>query len=143
MNPFREEAGALGRAMHSLERLAQLDVRLAVSGHRGALTDPPAAFKQALKHDERWIGQPEKVGWHASKRIFTSALMFHQGIMRDHITDCLLGCPWFGDYSRSLFHREPAEFVPRFLEEMLRSGAARWHGERLVASATEQETSLL
>lgn len=134
INPFREGAGALERAMQSLERLAQLDIRLAVSGHGPMLTRPQEAIVRARQRYEHWVREPEKVGWHACKRIFAFALMMHNGLSRDRVPGYLLSCPWFSDYSRSLFHTEPEPFIPLFLKEMLRSGAARWQDERLVAT---------
>ena len=59
--------------------------------------------------------------------------MLSGGLLRGTESDYLLTCPWFLDYSRHVFHSEPAAFVQPLLEEMVRSGAARWHDERLVA----------
>ncbi len=98
------------------------------------LTRPQEAIERARQRYEQWVHEPEKVGWHACKRIFAYALMIHNGLPRDKVSDYLLSCPWFRDYSRSLFHTEPEPFVPLFLKEMLRSGAAKWQDERLVAT---------
>jgi len=121
INPFREGVGALERAMQSLERLAQLDIRLAVSGHGPMLTRPQEAIERAQQRYEQWVQEPEKVGWHACKSIFAYALMIHNGLLRDRVSDYLLSCPWFRDYSRSLFHTEPEPFVPLFLKGFLKS----------------------
>jgi hydroxyacylglutathione hydrolase len=134
INPFREGTGALQRAMESLERLSQLDIRLAVSGHGAVITQPQEAFERALKRYEQWLHDPEKVGWHACKRIFAYALMLQNGMPRDKVSDYLLSSPWYSDYCRFVFHTELEPFIPVLLKEMLRSGAAKWQDELLVAT---------
>ncbi len=133
INPFREGAGALERTVESIDKLARLDVRLAFSGHGSMLAQPQAAFDRARRRYEKWLRDPEKLGWHACKRIFAYALMLSGGLPRGTESDYLLSCPWFLDYSHHVFHSEPAAFVQPLLEEMLRSGAAQWQDERLVA----------
>ena len=133
INPFREGAGALERTVESIDKLAQLDVRLAFSGHGSMLAQPQKAFDRARQRYEKWLREPEKLGWHACKRIFAYALMLTGGLPRSTEADYLLSCPWFLDYSRHVFHTQPAAFVQPLVEEMLRSGAAGWQDERLVA----------
>lgn len=134
INPFREGVGALERAMQSLERLAQLDVRLALSGHGPMFLAPREAIDRARRRYEQWIEHPEKAGWHACKRIFAYALMLNDGLERERVTEYLLSCPWFVDYSQHIFKTQPTAFVQPFLEEMHRSRGIRWDNERLVAT---------
>ncbi len=134
INPFREGVGALERAMQSLDRLAQLEVRLALSGHGTPLLAPQEAIDRVRRRYEQWILHPEKMGWHACKRIFAYALMLHDGLAREQVDTYLLSCPWFMDYSQHVFHTQPAAFVQPFLEELLRSKAVQWNDERLVAT---------
>jgi hydroxyacylglutathione hydrolase len=47
INPFREGAGALQRTVESLDKLADLPVRQAYSGHGGAIEDHGAAIEAA------------------------------------------------------------------------------------------------
>ena len=61
INPFREGAGALERAMQSLERLAQLDIRLALSGHGAMLTRPQEAIERARQRYEQWCTSQKKL----------------------------------------------------------------------------------
>ncbi len=136
INPFREGVGALERTVESIERLAQLDVHLAFSGHGSMLAQPQEAFDRARRRYDKWLREPEKLGWHACKRIFAYALMLNGGLLREAALDYLLTCPWFLDYSRHVFHSQPAAFVQPLLEEMVRSGAAQWRDERLVALTT-------
>jgi hydroxyacylglutathione hydrolase len=134
VNPFREGVGALARTMQSLERLAQLDVQLALSGHGPILLAPREAFDRARRRYEDWLEHPENAGWHACKRIFAYALMLNDGLARERVAAYLLSCPWFVDYSQHVFQAQPAAFVQPFLEEMLRSRAVHWNDEHLVAT---------
>lgn len=133
LNPYREGVGAIERTMESIERLLELDVRWACSGHGPAITEPDRAFRAALARYERWLDDPERAAWHAVKRIFAYALMIEDGLTRDAVEAYLLNCPWFRDFSRYSFGMEPADFVDPLLAEMLRSSAAQWQGDRLMA----------
>lgn len=133
INPYREGPGALERALASLERLAGLRLARAYSGHSPPMDDPLAAIDAARRRYERWASEPERLGWHACKRIFAYALMIRGGLSREQLHSYLLACPWFQDYSRGIFGVAPADFVRPLIEEMLRSGAAGWAGPRLVA----------
>lgn len=137
LNPFREGAGALDRAESTVARLAALGLRWACSGHGPAMTDPPAALAAAAQRLAGWRAGPERLAWHAMKRIFAYALMIlpDGGLDAADVAPYLLDCPWFADFSRYAFDREPAAMVQPLLDEMLRSGAARWQNDRLVPGA--------
>jgi len=135
LNIFREGVGALQRAIETLDRLAHLPIRWACSGHGPAIEQPAAAIDAARRRYAGWQDHPQKLGWHACKRIFTYALMVFDGLPKEAITPYLLRCPWFIDYSRYCFSSEPADFVEPLLVEMIRSGAAEWRAGRLVARA--------
>lgn len=129
---YREGAGALERAMESLERLASLPVRWACSGHGPAIEHPAAAIETGLRRYERWLTHPENMGWHTCKRLFAYALMLTGGLAAPDIPAYLSGCGWYRDVALGIFHTEPAEFIAPLLAEMVRSGAAAWDGDRLV-----------
>jgi len=135
INPFREGAGAMVRALETLERLSRLPARRALSGHGPPIEDPRAAFDAARRRYERWLREPEKACWHACKRIFAYALMIYGGLGRDEVRPYLLRCPWFHDFAKNGLGLRPEEFVGPLLDEMLRSGAAGWREGRLVALA--------
>lgn len=133
LNPYREGVNALGRALETLERLSSLDVRLAFPGHGPALqhsTDVLAAGRARL---EAWRAAPEKVAWHACKRIFAFALMIEGGLAEAEVEAYLLDSPWLQDHAAHAFGLEPHAFVPLLLREMVRSGAAGWQDGRLLA----------
>lgn len=54
---------------------------------------------------------------------------------RDEVEPYLLACRWFRDYSEQIFGEFPDAFVGPFMDEMIRSRAAAWDGDRLVAGA--------
>ncbi len=132
---FREGAGALERAMETVERLMRLPVRAAFSGHVPANEQFHQTAEAALRRYEKWLGEPEKMAWHACKRIFAYKLMLVNGMAEAEVMPYLLRCQWFLDYSRVIFGLEPEAFVQPLLDEMLRSRAAAWRDGRLVALA--------
>ena len=141
LNPFREGVGALERATETLERLLELDVRWALSGHGAAITKPKEAFQRALQRYKAWSEEPERMAWHGVKRIFAYALMLERGLTKEALESYLFSSPWFHDYSRYAFEMEPAAFVAPLLTEMLRSRAAFWKAGKLLAAAPHRPPS--
>ena len=133
VNIFREGAGALQRTMATLEKLLTFEIEIAISGHGGIHHDPKSAIENALHRYERWQKDPQKIAWHACKRIFSYAIMLKNGIQRDDIEPYLLQCPWFQDYSQTYFQVLPTDFIQPLLDEMMRSGATIWKDDKLVA----------
>ena len=135
INPFCEGAGAVHRALHTLDRLAALPVAWACSGHGPALDDFPTAIDSGRRRLERFLAEPEKMAWHGLKRTFAYALMLADGIAEAEVRPYLGRCPWLHDYSHHIFRVDPADFIEMVLAEMLRSGAAAWKDGRLQALA--------
>ena len=135
LNQFREGAGALDRAIASLDRLAALPVRWACSGHSAAFTDVAETLARARARYVTWQAQPDKLAWHACKRISTYALMISGGLAADDVASYFSACGWFQDYARAYFHLAPADFVAPLVSELVRANAARWQDGRLVAVA--------
>jgi hypothetical protein len=133
INRFGEGADALEQALATLDRLAALPLRWACSGHGPAITDPAAAIAKTRRRYTQWQQAPEQLAWHACKRIFAYALMIRDGLPEAEVRPYLLQRAWFNDYSRHAFGAEPADFVDRFLAEILRVGAGVWREGRLVA----------
>jgi hydroxyacylglutathione hydrolase len=134
INPFREGVGALQRTLETLDKLASLPVRLAYSGHGAPIEDLGAAIDAARRRYAKWLDDPQKVHWHACKRIFAYALMLGGGLSEE-VDSYLLRCPWFNDLARHGFEVEPKDFVEPLIAEMLRSGAAGWQDGKLVVLA--------
>ncbi len=134
LNIFREGIAAVQRSMESLEQLSKLSVQHAYSGHGPEMENPMESMDSARKKYEKWLNKPEKISWHACKRIFAYSLMLYDGLPEQKIKDYLISCGWFCDFARYTFQLTPEEFIRPLLDEMIRSGAAIWSDGVLVAS---------
>ena len=74
LNNFREGVGALPRMVETLEKLLKIPVQKAVSGHGPIHQNPHDIMRAAIQRYEKWAKNPEKIAWHAMKRIFTYGL---------------------------------------------------------------------
>jgi hydroxyacylglutathione hydrolase len=142
LNIFREGVAAAQITMDSLDRIAALSIKRTYPGHGPLIEDSINAIDGARNRLEKWMKSPEKISWHACKRLFAFALIMYDGIHRGEMESYLLSCGWFQDYARHAFQYEPEEFVPVLLNEMIRSKAASWQEDMLVPnipySAPEQ-----
>ncbi|MFE7062910.1 MBL fold metallo-hydrolase [Sutcliffiella sp. NPDC057660] len=138
LNTFREGVSSIQRSLESLDRLSGLRIRKVYSGHGSQMENPMEAIDAARGRLEKWINAPEKVSWHACKRILSFALIIKNGLAREEINPYLLSCGWFQDYARHAFKLQPEEFIPILLHEMIRSKAASWHEDRLVPNTPHQ-----
>ncbi|GIN84129.1 hypothetical protein J6TS2_05150 [Heyndrickxia sporothermodurans] len=66
-------------------------------------------------------------------------IKYKNGLLKEEIDKYLLNCGWFQDSSRYAFQLQPEEFIQVLLDEMIRSGAANWHNNHLIATATSVE----
>ncbi|MFJ7970889.1 MBL fold metallo-hydrolase [Psychrobacillus sp. NPDC096389] len=135
LNIFREGVSAIQRSLESLEQLSKLRIERAYSGHGPQIENPGLSIDVARKRFEKWIKAPEKISWHACKRIFSFTLIMKNGLAKEEIDDYLMQCGWFQDFARYSFQVQPEEFIPILLEEMIRSGAASWQDNHLMATA--------
>ncbi|WP_155591150.1 MBL fold metallo-hydrolase [Lysinibacillus cavernae] len=135
LNIFREGTNSIRRSYESLERLAKLSIKIAYPGHGRAIEDPKMMMDKARERLEKWMESPEKMAWHACKRIFSFTLMMKNGLTSKEITPYLLSCGWFHDFAVHSFRIEPKEFVKPLLDEMIRSKAAIWQQDKLMATA--------
>ena len=125
---------ALDQATATIERIATLAPAIVLSGHGPAIHDVPAALARARRRLAGFRTQPERMAWHACKRIFTHALMLEHGLPEAALPAYLHASPWFHHYAQHPFGTTPEAFAPLLLAEMLR-GAARWTHGRLMATA--------
>lgn len=138
LNIFREGVASIQRSMESLDRLSTLRIKQAYSGHGPQIDNPHVAIDAARKRFEKWLSKPEKVSWHACKRIFSFTLIMKNGLAKGEINNYLLKCGWFQDFARYAFQLQPEEFIQVLLDEMIRSGAASWCDNHFIASAPYQ-----
>jgi len=127
--------GAIDTALQTIEELGRLPLRLALSGHGPAITDPPRTFAAAHTRLERMRADPQRAGWHACKRIFAFALMIHDGIPLDEATAYLTSRPWLVDHAATVFETTVEALCADLLAEMRRAGATEEREGRLVSRA--------
>lgn len=132
INIFREGVASVLRALESIERLSELKVEWACSGHGPPTEDFRSAAEAASVRYRKWLSDPQKAAWHACKRILTYALMIEDGMREGRLRPYLLAAPWFRDYSVNVFQTAPEDFIAPLLEEVIRSRAAEWIDEKLV-----------
>ncbi|KAB2329708.1 MBL fold metallo-hydrolase [Cytobacillus depressus] len=135
LNIFREGVASIQRSIESLDQLSKLRIQLAYSGHGPQMENPKTCIDSARNRFDKWLKSPEKVSWHACKRIFAFTLIMKNGMTNEEISPYLLQCGWFQDFARYSFQLQPEEFIPILLDEMIRSGAASWHNHHLIATA--------
>jgi hydroxyacylglutathione hydrolase len=138
LNIFREGVASIQRSIESLDRLATLRIQRAYSGHGSQIENPLAAIDAGRERFEKWLEMPDKIAWHACKRIFAFTLIIKNGLAKEEIDDYLLKCGWFQDFARYSFQLQPEEFIQILLDEMIRSGAASWHNHHLMATTPYQ-----
>ncbi|KAA0965712.1 MBL fold metallo-hydrolase [Sporosarcina sp. ANT_H38] len=138
LNIFREGIGSIQRSIESLDRLSLLRIQKAYSGHGPQMENPQASIDAARERFEKWLSIPEKVSWHACKRIFSFTLIIKNGLAKEEIDNYLLNCGWFQDFARHSFQLRPEEFIQILINEMIRSGAATWHNNQFIATAPHQ-----
>jgi uncharacterized protein (TIGR00369 family) len=60
--------------------------------------------------------------------------MIRDGLVEGEATDHFASRPWAADFARHAFDADPREFARTLIEELLRSGAARRSGGRLLGA---------
>ncbi|SDM50808.1 Glyoxylase, beta-lactamase superfamily II [Fictibacillus solisalsi] len=138
LNIFREGVSSIQRSLESIDRVSKLRIRHAYSGHGPEIENPLSSIDTARKRLEKWLKSPEKVAWHACKRIFAFTLIMKNGLPKQEIDKYLLNCGWFQDISRYSFQLQPEEFINPLIDEMIRSKAAEWNNNYLMPTITYQ-----
>lgn len=127
---------AFDEALRSVETVAALPVRLALSGHGALITDPPAAFARAHERYTKMRSDPVRAAWHAVKRIFAYALMLYDGLPLEEVDSYLVERAWLVDYAANVLHATPAQLSRDLLTEMRRIGAIVEREGRLYPATT-------
>src|SRR5699024_9539781 len=135
LNIFREGVSAINRSIESLQHLQQLSIKEAYSGHGPKIDNPKQSIQRAIDRFERWVENPKRIGWHACKRVYAYTLIIENGMHKDDIEEYLLGCPGYHDFSRYIFQESPEQYVESLINEVIRSHAAEWKGDMLMATA--------
>lgn len=134
-NIFREGVASVSQSLQSLERLSKLAIKVAYPGHGPAIEQPYEMIALAKKRLQSWLVEPEKLYWHACKRIFSFTLIMKDGMPLDDVKPYLQQVGWCQDIAKYGFQQPIDVFAELVLNEMLRSGAAKLEGNQLKASA--------
>lgn len=126
LNPFHEGISTLDRAIEVLERLATLPLRAVFGGHGGIITKPDESIRESIRRYSSWFQHPEKMAWHAMKRIFAYALLIRNGMKETLVLEYLQNTLWLRDYSTHVFHTSTSDLAEEVIKEILRSGGAEW-----------------
>jgi len=90
-----EGSRALFDALHSLERIAALDVRRVCPGHGPAFEDLPAAVARSRERIRNYLDHPQDLGRDQLKRIFVYTVLMHPGLQADGFFERLMATVWF------------------------------------------------
>ena len=123
---------AIDTALRTVERLADLPVRVGLPGHGPAVTNPAKTFASAHARYEKMRADPQRAAWHACKRIFAFALMINDGIPVSEVSGYLTTRPWLVDHAVKVFEATPEALADDLLGEMRRTGAVAERDRRLV-----------
>lgn len=122
---------AIDRSLRTLDTLARLPVRVAVTGHGRVIADPPAAIAAARERLEGMRADPAKAARHACRRILAFALMVHDGLPLDGLMERLAGSEWLTAHAREVFGTTPEALAADVVARLERAGAVERAGGRL------------
>jgi glyoxylase-like metal-dependent hydrolase (beta-lactamase superfamily II) len=116
-----EGDGAIETMLTSLEKIADLDVQRVYPGHGGPFGDFRGALQHAVKRLERFLQDPDRVGWDLVKKIIVYTIMMKRRVPVDTFFDRLMQTNWYpdtidryfaGEY-RTIYDRVMADFQNR------------------------------
>ncbi len=131
MNVRVEGSGALFAMMDSLEKLAQLDVKIVYPGHGVPFTNMHAALARAKKRLKGFLENRQSVGNDLIKKIIVYTLMMKRGMEEEVFFSYLMGTPWFVEATDFYFD---GEYRPKYEEIMgsfLRRGIVKRESGKL------------
>jgi len=116
----------LDDAQIALDRLAALDIEIAIPGHGALITDVAGSLDAVNRRLESFRCDPTKMTWHLVRRIFMFSLLRYQPVVQADLVATLLKLPWPHEHAQ-LCGEMPSgerwdaesmleELVARFLE---------------------------
>ena len=122
------EPAALPATRVTLERLAELDVRVVIPGHGEPFADFDAALERALSRVEAFEADPLRLARHAVKVILTFALLDRRSLPLAGMADYVERVGIFREFNARFFGMPPADFAEFVIVELERAGAVRRDG---------------
>lgn len=131
MNVRVEGSGALFAMMDSLEKLAQLDVKIAYPGHGAPFTNMHAALARAKKRLKGFLENRQSVGNDLIKKIIVYTLMMKRQVEAEGFFSYLMSTPWFVETTDFYFEGEYRRKYEEILASFLRRGIVQREGGKL------------
>jgi len=122
------EPAALPATRVTLERLAELDVRVVIPGHGEPFADFGAALERALSRVEAFEADPLRLARHAIKVILTFTLLDRRSLPLAGMADYVERVGIFREFNARFFGMPPADFAEFVIVELERAGAVRRDG---------------
>jgi len=122
------EPAALPATRVTLERLAELDVRVVIPGHGEPFADFGAALERALSRVEAFEADPLRLARHAVKVILTFALLDRRSLPLAGMADYVERVGIYREFNARFFGMPPADFAEFVIAELERAGAVRRDG---------------
>lgn len=130
-----EGSAAVWRWLRSLERLAALEVRLALPGHGPAFEDFQAALAHTQARLRLYLADRSELGRDQLKRILIFTLLMKGGLPGEDLLRLLEATPWFPETCRHYFAGQaPRQVFEHTLGYLIDKGVVREGPEGLSAA---------
>jgi len=113
---------ALDAAAHTIHRLQQLDIALALPGHGPLITDVPASLERIAAMLAQFRADPEKLYRHLVRRVFMATVLACQPVSRSALVAWMLALPWTTDYLPTSGYADAAAQLHDLLTTFMRQG---------------------
>ena len=123
--PPAVDAAALPATRATLERLAELDVRVVIPGHGEPFGDFDAALDRAMRRVEAFEADPSRLARHALKVILTFTLLDRRALPLADLPDYVERVGIYREFNARFFRMPPAELAEFLVAELERAGAVR------------------
>lgn len=117
-----EGSGTLFAMMESLEKLAELDVKIVYPGHGAPFTDMSAALAKARARLKGFMLDRRSVGNDLLKKIIVYTLMMKREVEEETFLQYLMSTPWFVETADLYFEGAYASKYEEIMAGFLRRG---------------------
>jgi glyoxylase-like metal-dependent hydrolase (beta-lactamase superfamily II) len=122
----------IAAAQETLAAIERLAPAVVIPGHGQPFAGIAASIAQVRSRLEAFARDPAKNARHAVKVFFVFALLDRGGMAEDEVAGYLARVPCYRDLSRRFLGMHDAALAQWVVEDLLRSGAVRREGGRLV-----------
>lgn len=126
---------ALPATRATLDALAALPIRIVIPGHGDPFDDVGAALSRAFRRLETFEAAPAKLVHHALRVVLMFKLLDSQGLASDELPGYVQRVGLYRDFNARFLRMTPQALATMLTEDLLRAGAVRLEGGRLVPRA--------